>query len=47
MILVLLLGLVLGLVFVVLGAYDEAPWESRRARLARRIVRAAHFGKSR
>lgn len=43
MILVFLLGLVLLLVFVVLGAYDEAPWDSRRARLARRIIRATHL----
>ncbi|MEV8392655.1 MULTISPECIES: hypothetical protein [unclassified Streptomyces] len=45
MTLVLLLGIGLLVMFVVLGAYEAAPWDSRRARLARRIVRAAHFRK--
>ncbi|MFE9886251.1 hypothetical protein [Streptomyces scopuliridis] len=45
MILVLVLGVGLLLMFIVLGAYEAAPWESRRARLARRLVRAAHSRK--
>ncbi|MGW6604820.1 hypothetical protein [Streptomyces sp. NPDC055036] len=44
---VLLLGIALGVMFTVLGVYEAAPWDSRRARLARRIVRAVHFRKHR
>ncbi|MGW2511300.1 hypothetical protein ACWC0A_18075 [Streptomyces scopuliridis] len=45
MILVLILGIALLVMLAVLGADEAAPWESRRARRARRRARAEHSRK--